>query len=284
LLLKKTTSCGYFRFDGLSIDGYKTAKHPNLDTLFADGVLSLSTRSVMPSVTLPNWTSHLTGSGPEEHGVTDNSWTVDKNQLKAIDTDKDGYYPSIFKLLKEKVPGAKSAYYYNWPELINSMNRKCIDAISFQWNDRYDSNYNRAFDFILQNKSLPTFVFLYSVHTDHAGHKFNWMSPQYISAIESADEMVGTFIHQLKSEKLYNDTHFILITDHGGIKAGHGGTSMDEMLVPWAATGPQIKKMGISGLYNSNKNTALVVARIFGIKQNALPKSWTGSLPEGIFK
>jgi len=58
--------------DGISVDGYKTAKHPNLDLLMADGVLSLSTRNVMPSFTLPNWTSHLTGSSPIQHGVFSN--------------------------------------------------------------------------------------------------------------------------------------------------------------------------------------------------------------------
>ncbi len=56
--------------DGFSIDGFKTAKHPNIDKMVAAGVLSLTTRAVMPSVTLPNWTSHLTGSRPKEHGVS----------------------------------------------------------------------------------------------------------------------------------------------------------------------------------------------------------------------
>lgn len=39
--------------DGFSAEGYKAAKHPNIDKLVADGVLSLTTRPVMPSVTLP---------------------------------------------------------------------------------------------------------------------------------------------------------------------------------------------------------------------------------------
>jgi hypothetical protein len=40
---------------------------------------------------------------------------------------------------------------------------------------------------------------------------------------------------------------------------------------------------GIIGkLYNSNKNTSLVIARIFGVK--TLPKSWTGYAPTGVFK
>ncbi|MES2774600.1 MAG: alkaline phosphatase family protein [Bacteroidota bacterium] len=271
--------------DGFSTDGFKTARHPNLDTMIAAGVLSLTTRAVMPSVTLPNWTSHLTGSGPEEHGVTANSWTVAKHPLEAIDTDQNGFYPSIFKVLKEQVPNVKTGYYYNWAELVNSMNTKYMDELSFEWNDKYDSNYQKAFNFIQKNRKDPTLVFLYSVHTDHAGHGHNWMSPQYINAIEAADTAIGIFLNKLKSENLYDNTHFILITDHGGSpKTGHGGTSMEEMLVPWAITGPLIKKNGITDMYNSNKNTALVIAKILGVKPEQLPKSWTGILPTQIFK
>ena len=67
--------------DGICVAGFKQAKTPHLDALLAEGVLSTKTRVVMPSVTLPNWTSHLTGSGPEQHGVTDNAWTVSKHKL-----------------------------------------------------------------------------------------------------------------------------------------------------------------------------------------------------------
>ena len=51
----------------------------------AEGSLSLDTRVVMPSVTLPNWISHLCGSGPEQHGVVDNSWEISNFVLPAIE-------------------------------------------------------------------------------------------------------------------------------------------------------------------------------------------------------
>lgn len=86
--------------DGLSVEGFHKARHPHLDTLFSKGLISFTTRPVMPSVTLPNWTSHLTGSGPEEHGVTANNWTLANHPLQAIDMDSEEYYPSIFKLIE----------------------------------------------------------------------------------------------------------------------------------------------------------------------------------------
>lgn len=269
--------------DGFSTEGFRAARHPNIDKLFSQGVLSLSTRPVMPSVTLPNWTSHLTGSGPEEHGVTSNAWTVQKHQLKALTTDEDGYYPSIFKVLKDKKNKVKTAFFYNWAELINSINRKYLDEASFEENDGYMNNYRKAVDFIKTNKNSPQLVFLYSVHTDHAGHKYKWMSPQYIQAIEEADAAIGGFIQQLKDKNLFNETYFMLITDHGGLEYGHGGTTMHEMQIPWAATGPGIKQLGsIDNMYNSNRNTSIALAHIFGIKD--LPACWSGQLLKGIFK
>lgn len=269
--------------DGFSSEGFKGSKHPNIDQLFEKGALTLSTRPVMPSVTLPNWTSHLTGQGPEEHGVTANNWTLANHPLKAIETDQDGYSPSIFKLLKENKANAKTAYYYNWAELINPINKKYLDEVSFEKDDKYDGNYAKALSFLEKNRNDPTLAFLYSVHTDHAGHSHNWMSPQYISAIEEADSAIGSFINNLKQQKLYDDTYFLLITDHGGIAKGHGGVTMNEMQIPWGITGKKIKNLSISDtFFNSNKNTSLVLAKIFGLKN--IPKSWTGSAPKEIFK
>lgn len=269
--------------DGFSTEGFKGSKHSNIDQLFEKGTLTLSTRPVMPSVTLPNWTSHLTGQGPEEHGVTANNWTLANHPLKAIETDQDGYSPSIFKLLKENKANAKTAYYYNWAELINPINKKYLDEVSFEKEDKYDGNYAKALSFLEKNRNDPTLVFLYSVHTDHAGHSHNWMSPQYISAIEEADSAIGSFINNLKQQKLYDDTYFMLITDHGGIAKGHGGVTMNEMQIPWGITGKKIKNLSISdSFFNSNKNTSLVLAKIFGLKN--IPKSWTGSAPKEIFK
>ncbi len=96
--------------DGICVDGFLKAKTPNLDVLMGEGALSLDTRVVMPSVTLPNWTSHLCGSGPEQHGVVDNSWEISKHVLPAIEKDSAGYYPSVFKVLKMAFPLAKTAF------------------------------------------------------------------------------------------------------------------------------------------------------------------------------
>ena len=279
-LTKRVVAIG---LDGISVDGYLRAKHPNLDALMADGVLSLTTRNVMPSVTLPNWTSHLTGSGPEQHGVLSNGWELDKIVLPAIDADEQGYYPSIFKILKENVPNVKTAFYYNWAELINSFNKIYFDEVGFEGNDEYQKNYAKALDFIIKNKMDPTMVFLYSVHTDHAGHNHGWMSPEYITSIEEVDVYIGQFIQKLKDEGLYEDTHFMFFTDHGGVpEKGHGGITPQELEVPWAITGPGIRRGQMLEEPNNSVNTAMTIAYLFGCRN--VPLSWTGEVPMSIFE
>lgn len=267
--------------DGISVEGFKQAKTPNLDSLLANGVLSLNTRVVMPSVTLPNWTSHLTGSGPEQHGVVDNSWEINKFKLPAVETDVDGYYPSVFKVLKDNKPDIKTAFYYNWINLIYPYNKKYFDEVSFLENDEYIPNYNKALSFIKNNRNSPTLVFLYSVHTDHAGHKYKWMSPEYIKSIEEADIEIGKFLKELEKENLIDNTHFMFLSDHGGINNGHGGVNESEMIVPWGITGPGIKNGLIMQEPNNTVNTAAIILYLFGVKY---PLCWTGEIPKSIFK
>ena len=50
--------------DGICVEGFQKAHAPSLKGMMSQGAFSLDTRVVMPSVTVPNWTSHLTGSGP----------------------------------------------------------------------------------------------------------------------------------------------------------------------------------------------------------------------------
>lgn len=267
--------------DGISVEGYQKASTPNLDALMAKGAFSLTTRVAMPSVTLPNWTSHLTGSGPEQHGVVNNGWKIDKFVLPAVETDTDGYYPSVFTILKEEMSEIKTAFYYNWINLFYPYNKKYFDEVSYLEKDEYIPNYQKAINFIVRNQDKPTVVFLYSVHTDHAGHRHKWMSPEYIHSIEEADVQIGKFINEMKEKGLYKDTHFMFLSDHGGINNGHGGVTTNEMIVPWGITGPKIKKGFKIEEPNNTVNTASVILRLFNIKQ---PLSWTGEVPESIFK
>lgn len=270
--------------DGICVEGFNKARTPHLDSLMKQGAFSLDTRVVMPSVTLPNWTSHLTGSGPEQHGVFNNGWTLKKAVAKSayppVRTDEKGYYPSVFQILKERLPSCKTAFYWNWKPLIYPYHEKYLDESNFLEDDAYVENYGKALQFIKKNRSVPSVTFLYSVHTDHAGHKYKWMSNQYIQSIEEADEQIGKLFRELERENLFKDSHFFFLTDHGGIGKGHGGTSAAEMIVPWGIAGPGIKKNFKISEPNNTVNTAPMILHLFGLEK---PDEWTGEFLESVF-
>lgn len=267
--------------DGISVPGFQTAKTPNLDALLAQGALSLDTRVVMPSVTLPNWTSHLTGSGPEQHGVFDNGWELAKTKYPAVARDAKGYYPSVFQVLKEQVEGVRTAFYYNWINLFYPYNKEYLDEVNFLEEDGYVPNYEKALRFMADHRDEPTVVFLYSVHTDHAGHNHKWMSPEYIRSIEEADQQIGLLLDKMKAEGLYEDTHFLFLSDHGGINYGHGGTTSDEMIVPWGIVGPGVRSGMKIEEPNNTVNTAATILYLFRVEK---PAAWTGEVPMSVFK
>lgn len=268
-------------FDGIRVDGLAQARTPNIDMLVRTGSASMATRDVMPSVTLPNYTSHLYGAGPEVHGVTANDWKKDNFKLAAVETDEEGYFPSVFKVLKQNVKGIRTAFYWNWKPLVNPHNPRWFDDSMYAEKDAFVPLYDRAMEYIGEHRDEPLFMFIYSVHTDHAGHKYQWMSPEYIRSIEEGDVQVGRLTDFLKEEGIYDDTHLMFISDHGGIGNGHGGISPEEMIVPWIIEGPGIKEGFTIDEPNNTVNTASTVLRLFGVEQ---PLSWTGEVPESIFR
>ncbi len=270
----------FIALDGITVEGLQEANTPNLDQLMNDGSYSLKTRVVMPSITLPNWTSHLTGSGPEQHGVTDNRWQYDNHVLPAVETDAEGYYPSIFKLVKEQVPGVKTAFYYNWINLIYPYNQNYFDRVRFLEDEGYVENYEDAFEFMRENAGAPQLLFLYTVHTDESGHRHGWMSPEYISSIEEADNQIGILLSRLKDAGLYEGTYFLFASDHGGTGTGHGGVTPVEMEVPWSLTGPGVPAGRELTRPNNTINTAVVIATLFGCET---PDSWIGKMVPSLF-
>ena len=97
---KKAKRVLIIAFDGIRVDGLAQAHTPNIDMLAKEGSMSIKTRDVMPSITLPNFTSMLCGAGPEVHGVDTNGWRLDNQKLPAVETDADGYFRRCSSNLK----------------------------------------------------------------------------------------------------------------------------------------------------------------------------------------
>lgn len=262
--------------DGVGSLDLQMAVTPNLDSMIRRGALSLTTRAVMPTVSGPNWSSHLLGAGPEQHGITCNGWTVGNHTVEATITDDDGYFPSVFKLLKEQLPGHKTALFYDWDALLNYYNPVFIDKI--EYSKGFMKTFKKATPWIIEND--PHFTFIYIGEPDEMGHAYQWHSNEYIESIEKVDEALGNFFQTLRENNMFENTHFIVVTDHGGVGYGHGGLSMDEIEIPWIISGPGIIQDRIIEQPNDVYNTASTIAYLFDLEQ---PIAWVGTPVYGAF-
>ncbi len=262
--------------DGLSTDGIQIAKTPYLNRLIRDGAFTLKARGVMPTVSAPNWGSMLCGAGPEQHGMTKNGWTTNNYTVEATTTDDDGYFPSIFTIIREQMPEAKTAIFYDWNALIDLFNPKYIDSIHFAKD--YEEVYEKAIPYVIESK--PEFAFIYAGHVDHIGHTYQHGSPEYYKSIEDVDAKIGELLNALDKAGLYEETHIIVISDHGGVGYGHGGESMAEIQVPWLIKGPGIIKNRLIAEPVNTYNTASTIAYLFGLQQH---EHWIGKPVLGAF-
>ncbi len=262
--------------DGLSTDGIQVAKTPYLNRLIRDGAFTLKARGVMPTVSAPNWGSMLCGAGPEQHGMTKNGWTTNNYTVEATTTDDDGYFPSIFTIIREQMPEAKTAIFYDWNALIDLFNPKYIDSIHFAKD--YEEVYEKAIPYVIESK--PEFAFIYAGHVDHIGHTYQHGSPEYYKSIEDVDAKIGELLNALDKAGLYEETHIIVISDHGGVGYGHGGESMAEIQVPWLIKGPGIIKNRLIAEPVNTYNTASTIAYLFGLQQH---EHWIGKPVLGAF-
>ena len=253
--------------DGLSTDGVQKAHTPFINQLIKEGVSSMHARAVYPTSSGPNWGAMLLGAGPEQHGIFNNDWRVNNFQTIGTQLDEDGFFPSIFDIIREKYPDAKLGCIHDWGTIKELFNNKSADQVIDS--DGTDDTIDKAIQFIEENNPLYTFIHLDEV--DHYGHQDGHGSDAYYTSITRVDAGIGRLIEKLEALGWYEDTYILLSADHGGINFSHGGTTMEEMEIPWIFKGPEIRKnVSIStpiDTYDSPATTAYVL----GI---SLPEVW----------
>ncbi len=255
--------------DGVSSEGFQYSNTPVMNSLISQGAISLKTRGVMPTVSAPNWATILSGAGPEQHGVTSNNWSLMNQGFEPTVKDADGYFTSIFTLIRKQMPKAITAMFYDWDWFGTYVNKKLISKE--QHIQGHVMVTSIALNFIKKEK--PVFTFIYYGHPDETGHSKGFNTKEYYQSINDIDTEIGKIVAGLQESKMIQNTTLIITSDHGGAGYGHGGESMIEFEVPWIISGPGIKKNALLEMPNDLANTALTIARILGLKT---PTEWIG--------
>ncbi len=263
--------------DGLSSNGLQKANTPVLDRLMQEGAYSFHMRAVMPTSSSSNWASALMGAGPEQHGVTDNDWEADDFDFPPTVTGPGGMFPTIFSLIREQRPSAITGVFHEWDGFGRLFERKMVDQIV----DGADAGatVKAAVRFIEEKKPLFTFIHLDLI--DHAGHSSGYGSDEYLAVVEKTDSLVGQVVSSLKKAGIDERTLLLVISDHGGKEKGHGGNSLEEIEIPWIASGPGVAKGKEIKTPVNILDIAPTVAYVLGMKT---PECWIGQPIKAAFQ
>lgn len=253
--------------DGLSPEGLQKAETPRLDALIAEGAHSFTARAVLPTVSSPNWASILMGAGPVHHGITSNDWSPTSYEIEPTEKGPGGIFPTIFSVLRGQRPDAYQAVIYHWRGFNRLFERELVNEALHGINE--ERTVELAAESIATHK--PALLFVHIDHVDSALHSGGYLSEAYLGAIAGADRLIGALLDAVDSAGIADKTLVMVVSDHGGKDKGHGGSSMQEIIVPWLVRGPGVRRGHAIEQPITVYDTAATVAYALGL---APPRSW----------
>lgn len=258
--------------DGLASHDFPARAHdiPNIQRMIDQGSSTLHKRAVYPTASAMNWSSVYKGVPTEMHGYTKNDF---KPQFQPMASNERGIYPTIFTAIREQIPDASTGLACDWDVIKHLTDSATIDFVSYLQAPGFDPApvAESIFPFIRENK--PTFVSIYLDSTDHAGHTSGWYTPEYWDMLARVDSVIGAVEQAYRDAGIYDQTVFVITSDHGGINHGHGGITMEEFETPFIVYGPGIKKGYTIQEEMMQFDTPATLAAILGIPQ---PRCWRG--------
>jgi predicted AlkP superfamily pyrophosphatase or phosphodiesterase len=259
-----------FAVDGLGANVLRAKMPANFREFQRESAYSFTARGVMPTVTFPNFTSMISGAGPEQHGVTSNEWRPDKFTIAPSCRGESGHFPTIFGLLHQARPTAKLGMFFDGTSGFPFIAEEGVpDKVGVGLGA--DATLAMALEYITSAK--PALVFLHVDLMDHAGHTEGWESPAYDEALGHCDKLLGQIMARLRETGMLPATMVLITADHGGVGKRHGGNSMTELEIPWMLRGPGVAAgKELTGPINTF-DTASTIAEIFGLHQ---PACWIG--------
>jgi hypothetical protein len=243
--------------DGLRPDAIDLAPMPNLQALMQTGAYTLTAQTTFPSATLPSHTAMLTGLCPAKNGVNWNDYLPEKGYAKGTD---------LFDVAHAE--GSKTVMFVGKEKLRQITEPGSLDIFRYI-NDR---------DTVIAQRLTEEFpadfgvLFVHFATPDAMGHVYGWMTPQYISVVQHADEAIGTILKDLDNHGLRQDTLVIITADHGGHAQTHGSRMAEDMTIPWVISGPGVRP-GMLTTPIQTTDTAATAAWALGLP---LPPEWDG--------
>jgi Uncharacterized proteins of the AP superfamily len=228
--------------DGLRPDAISAEWAPHLAWLRDSGASPATTLNDLPSATLPNHTTMLTGLPVSRHGVIEN-WNLTGHTSHATLFD----YAAA--------AGKRSAFFAGKSKLGFLARPGSVETVQI------DGDTDSLVEGILQQlgQDGPDLVFVHLRNPDSVGHQSDWMSSEYIDAVSYVDGVIGRLIDAVNAQA-DRPTYLIVTADHGGEGNNHFLDLAVNRTVPWIIYGPDTVRGTLSATFGIVDTTPTVLA------------------------
>lgn len=244
-------------FDGMRSDVVTPERTPQIHSLQEAGASATMALAVVPSITLVNHASMVTGVGPAKHHIDWNSYLPDRGPVTV---------PTVFELAKSA--GFKTALVAGKEKFHHLDRPGTIDRLVIEEGSPQD--VATAANQIIREQS-PELLMVHFRHPDTEGHAHGWLSDQQLDAIKEADNALGWILATLNETGHLSDTQIIVTADHGGEGSGHGSDKEIDRHIPWVAAGAGVTVHGAIAKTVNTFDTAATAAVSLGL---TVPAGW----------
>ena len=249
----------------------KDTATPHMDRIFENGAKTLYALSMFPTISAQNWGAMLLGAAPEVHGLTNGSISRQEYANKTL--------PSIFTTVRKAYPDCRLCSVSNWAPINKGIIEHDI-GVDMYAPGSGEETADKAVERILTTK--PDLLFIHIDDPDEAGHRYGYGTAGHLETISRADSMVGRIYDAYCDAGIIEDTLFIVITDHGGYKCGHGGYTEGEKYIFFGLAGKTVNKT--DDFYAMTRDVNAVIRYAFGIEiPQPDPEGYSSQVPEGVF-
>ena len=243
------------------VDGMRPDSITNIElaqNMIASSASTMSATTVMPSVTLPCHMSLFHSVDPSRHGTTTNTFAP---QVRPV--------IGLCEVLSKN--NKTCAFFYDWEELRDLTRPGSLSHAFFTNGAKIgfgaaDSLVtDDAIDYLTRQQ--PDFAFLYLGNPDETGHRFGWMSEQYLDAVRGAWNEIDRVL-----DALPQDYTVIFLADHGGHDRIHGTPCPEDMTIPLMVHGKDFSAG--STLENASiMDIAPTIAKLLNVEPD---REWEG--------
>lgn len=236
----------------VSVDGLRpdilTGEHaPHMAGLIAAGTSAKDVLNDLPSVTMTNHATMLTGVISDRHHLV-------------LDFELPGQLatPTVFDYIA--ADGLRGAFFATKSKMRFLARGASLETISVDGGS--GSAVSRAIDELTPDG--PDLLFIHLRDPDSVGHADGWLSAPYFEAVKHIDELIGQLADAIAADAS-RPTYLLLTSDHGGAGTNHFANIPENRYIPWALVGPDIAAGRVLDEGVTTVDTAPTVLWLLGI-------------------